>query len=189
MEQSTHSLEWRLLTGPEDPGFEDAWRIYDASFPRCEKRSREHLVQALADPLFRPEIALLRGRVAAISFCWRMPRAVYLEHLAVDSELRNCRLGARMLEHLAAEGTPIVLEIEPPEDELTRRRCGFYRRNGFVGNDFSYTHPSYSRPFEPHRLVLMSCPEPLTCAECGAFEKFVHETVLRYSDHGSVPEK
>lgn len=189
MEQLTSPLEWRMLTGTADPCFEAAWRIYDTSFPRCEKRSREHLEQAFADPLFLPGIALCRGRVAAILFCWRMPEAVYLEHLAVDPDLRNCKLGARILEHLTAGGTPLVLEIEPPEDELTRRRCGFYRRNGFVVNDFSYTHPSYSRPFEPHPLVLMSWPEPLTRARCEAFGKFVREMVLRYSDHGPVPEK
>ena len=27
---------------------------------------------------------------------------------------------------------PICLEVELPEDELTRRRIGFYERNGFV---------------------------------------------------------
>ena len=185
MEKHASPLVWRRLEGPEDPCFAEAWRIYDASFPRCEKRSREHLVQALADPLFLPQVVLSGERVAAVVFCWRTPGGLYLEHLAVDPGLRNEKLGSR----LASGGQPVVLEIEPPADELTRRRCGFYRRNGFVANEHPYLHPSYSRPFEPHPLVLMSRPEPLTGAQAESFGKFVRETVLRYSDHGPVPEK
>lgn len=183
------SLQWRLLTDAADDCFPDAWRIYDESFPRREKRGRKHLLQALTDPLFRPWAVLYEGRVAAIAFCWRMPAALYLEHLAVDPELRNAKLGSRMLEHLAAGGLPLVLEIEPPEDELTRRRLGFYLRNGFAPSGHPYLHPSYCRPFEPHPLVLMSRPQPLTDDEAAAFEKFVRDTVLRYSDRDTIPEK
>ncbi len=133
----------------------------------------------------RPERGARRRRRLLLAH----PGGLYLEHLAVDPGLRNEKFGSRILERLASGGQPVVLEIEPPEDELTRRRCGFYRRNGFVANEHPYLHPSYSRPFEPHPLVLMSRPEPLTGAQAESFGKFVRETVLRYSDHGPVPEK
>lgn len=188
-ESCASPLEWHLLTHEADACFSDAWRIYDDAFPRCEKRGREQLLRALTDPLFRPWVVLCAGSVAAIAFCWRMPDALYLEHLAVDPGRRNAKLGSRILEHLAAEGLPLVLEIEPPEEELTRRRLEFYRRNGFVRNGYPYIHPSYRRPFEPHPLVLMSRPEPLTEERAAAFEKFVHGRVLRYSDRDTVPEK
>lgn len=189
MENRSRKFEWRLLKDAEDPGFAEAWRIFDTSFPRCEKRSREHLAEALSDPLFLPYVLQDAEGVAAIAFCWRMPRALYLEHLAVDPARRNGRIGSQILERLAAEGLPLVLEIEPPEDELARRRCAFYRRNGFVANEYPYVHPSFTLPFEPHPLVLMSRPEPLTPAEAAGFERFVHERVLRYSDHRRVREK
>ena len=44
-------------------------------------------------------------------------------------------------------------------------------------------HPSFRRPFHPHRLVLMSRPEPLTDDEAHRFADFIREHVLRYSEH------
>ena len=44
-------------------------------------------------------------------------------------------------------------------------------------------HPSFRRPFHPHRLVLMSYPEALTYEEARGFADFIRERVLRYSEH------
>ncbi len=183
MNSCTLPLEARLLTAPTDAGFDEAWTIYDASFPRSEKRDRARFVEALGDPLYRPWVFSEGECTVGIAFCWRMPRALYLEHLAVDPLRRNGRIGSRILEALGREGLPVILEIEPPEDELTCRRRDFYRRNGFTENPQEYIHPSYCRPFAPHRLVLMSRPEPLGAAQTAAFEKFVRERALFYSDH------
>lgn len=76
---------------------------------------------------------------------------------------RLCRLTGR-----------VVLEIEPPVDGLTRRRLGFYERNGFCANPYDYIHPSYTMPLQPHRLVVMSCPGPLSPAEFDHFRSFAH---------------
>ena len=54
---------------------------------------------------------------------------------------------------------------------------------GFVENPHEYIHPSFRRPFEQHRLVLMSYPSPLTDDEARRFADFVRETVLRYTEH------
>ena len=39
----------------------------------------------------------------------------------------------------------ICLEVELPEDELTKRRIGFYERNGFVFNEYPYMQPPISK--------------------------------------------
>lgn len=56
-------------------------------------------------------------------------------------------------------------------------------RLGFVTNPNEYVHPSFRRPFHPHRLVLMSYPEVLTYEEARSFADFIRERVLRYSEH------
>lgn len=183
MNNCTFSLEARLLTDSADKLFDDAWAIYDTSFPRCEKRGRSHFVEALGDPLYRPWVFTEGDSVAGIAFCWQMPGAVYLEHLAVDPRRRNGHRGSMMLCDLCREGLPVVLEIEPPETDLTRRRRDFYLRNGFTENQIEYIHPSYCRPFSPHRLVLMSRPKPLTEAQLASLFQFFKERVLFYSDH------
>lgn len=75
----------------------------------------------------------------------------------------------------------MILEIDPPETDIARRRRHFYERAGFVANPQPYVHPSYGDPQAPHRLVLMSFPAPLTNDEARDFADFVREHVLRYS--------
>ena len=81
------------------------------------------------------------------------------------------------------QGRRVILEIDPPEDEISVRRQHFYQRLGFVANPYTYIHPSFRRPFHPHRLVLMSYPEALTYEEARGFADFIRERVLRYSEH------
>ena len=77
----------------------------------------------------------------------------------------------------------VILEIDPPEDEISIRRLHFYERLGFTANPHEYTHPSFRRPFHPHRLVLMSRPGALSDDEARRFADFIRERVLRYSEH------
>ena len=77
----------------------------------------------------------------------------------------------------------VILEIDPPEDDISIRRRHFYERLGFVANPYQYIHPSFRKPFTPHRLVLMSYPGAITYEEARNFADFVREVVLRYSEH------
>ena len=81
-------------------------------------------------------------------------------------------------------GYTAVLEIEPPEDELTCRRLRFYERLGFRANDFPYTHPSYrtGAAAHPHRLVVMSHGDVLTPDRREEFLALMRDVVLRYAD-------
>ena len=74
-----------------------------------------------------------------------------------------------------------ILEIDPPEDEISRRRRGFYERNGFVYNEYDYIHPSYLRPPQPHRLMVMSYPEAISPAEFEAFRTFARGVAVEYT--------
>ena len=106
----------------------------------------------------------------------------YVEHLAVSPRLRGQNMGSKALAAFA-EGRRVILEIAPPEDEISVRRLHFYQRLGFVENPQEYIHPSFRKPFHAHRLVLMSRPGPLTNEEARDFADFVRERVLRYSEH------
>lgn len=171
-----------------DRGWDEAWAIYERSFPPCERRGAEAYDAALADRRFTAEGIRVDGRIAGILFHWRGEGFRYVEYLAFAPEMRGRRLGSQVLtEFCLREATPVVLEIEPPEEETTIRRLRFYRRLGFVENPYDYRHPSYCRPFEPHRLVLLSRPRRLENDEARRLADFVREEVLRYSDHGEAP--
>lgn len=166
----------------------EARRIYEESFPRCERRADADYDAALADPRFTADAIRLDGRIVGILYHWRGEGFRYVEYLAFAPEMRGRNLGTRALEAFcAAEPTPVILEIEPPVDGPTRRRRDFYARLGFVENPCDYLHPSYSRPFEPHALLPLSRPAKLTHDEVRRFADFVREQVLRYSEHGAAP--
>ena len=77
----------------------------------------------------------------------------------------------------------LLLEIDPPQDEVSRRRERFYLSNGMCPNyDYDHVHPSFRPTTDPHRLFLMSYPRPLTEAEFRAFQQFNNERVLSYSE-------
>ena len=107
----------------------------------------------------------------------------YIEPLAVAPALRGRRMGSHILSAFCAKARRVVLEIDPPVDDISIRRQHFYERIGFVTNAYDYIHPSFTRPFHAHQLVLMSRPDPLTKEEARLFADFVREHVLRYSDH------
>ncbi len=172
-----------------DKGWEQAWAIYQESFPPCEKRSLDNYVRAFDDPAFAAEGIWLGDRLAGIFFRWRDEGFHYLEHLAVSPAMRGHNIGSEALAAFCRSvAEPVVLEIEPPVEEIAIRRLHFYRRLGFVENPCRYIHPSYEEPFAPHPLVLMSYPAPFTTEQLRRTADFVRERVLRYSGHKSLTE-
>ena len=75
------------------------------------------------------------GKVLGFLNFWELSDFVYLEHFAVDKNLRGKGLGSELIRKLSeiCAGKTIVLEAEPPElNEFSSRRIEFYRRLGFV---------------------------------------------------------
>ncbi len=164
-----------------------AWQLYETSFPDYERRSRPAQQAALGDSLAHGDLLIdEEGRLAALCFYWTRADLLYVEFLAVDPAIRGRQLGSRIVNDLLARypGYTAVLEIEPPEDELTCRRLRFYERLGFRTNDFPYTHPSYrtGAAAHPHRLVVMSHGDVLTPDRREEFLALMRDVVLRYAD-------
>ena len=49
----------------------------------------------------------------------------------------------------------IVLEVELPEDELSKRRIGVYERNGFTHCEKPYMQPPYRKSGSPIPMYIM----------------------------------
>lgn len=75
---------------------------------------------------------------------WNFEGFIYVEHFAILPSMRNRQLGSRVLAYVdAMVNKSVVLEVEEPEDDLTRRRIGFYQRNGFELLPEEYRQPAY----------------------------------------------
>lgn len=178
----TESMQFIPLTTPADRDWTAAWELYLQAFPPKEQRAKADHLRALEDPHFHAD-AIRRGdEFVGILFWWQGPAFRYVEYLAIRPDLRGQHLGSAIFGAFC-RGERVILEIDPPEDEISVRRLGFYRRLGFHDSPLEYVHPSYSRPFEPHRLVLMGYPAPLGTEEARRFADFVRSRVLRYTEH------
>lgn len=175
-------LQFIPFRSRQDRSWSEAWALYEASFPACERWDASSYDRAFADPAFEADAILLDGAFVGLLFHWTSDGFHYVEHLAVSPHLRGQHLGSRALEAFCRDRR-VILEIDPPEDTVSILRLHFYERLGFVANPYNYVHPSYRSPFHPHRLVLMSRPEPLTDQEARRFADFIRGHVLSYSDH------
>ena len=170
-------MEWRRLTQPEEPAFGRAMALYEASFPRHEQRLPDEQRAVLSHPEYH-FIQLFDGaEFVGLLLYWEAEDFRYVEHFCVRPELRGRRYGAKALEELGRDGKTVVLEIDPPVDDIARRRQGFYQRCGFAVNPYPHVHPPYRPEYPGHELVVLSSPRALTPAEYGAFACYLSAVV------------
>ena len=154
-------MELRPLNPKDEELYARAFSLYEAAFPVQERRDAREHQRVMENPDYRPAVLLEKGQFLGIVFYWETEGFIFLEHFATLPALRNQGIGARALAQLKAKGKPILLEIEPPEDELTNRRYGFYRRNGFVMNPHRHIQPKYHRGDPDLELKILSYPAPV----------------------------
>ncbi|MCC8061971.1 MAG: GNAT family N-acetyltransferase [Rikenellaceae bacterium] len=166
-----------------------AWEIYEQRFPLCEQRPLAEHIKALDDPAFHYNLLADEGRLVGLLSWWDWEAKDgtpfrFGEHFAISPDIRGGGYGSRALKYLLGSGERLVLlEIDPPVDDISRRREQFYMRNGLVTNyEYNHVHPSFRPTTEPHKLLIMSYPRPLTPGEFREFQRFNNERVLRYSE-------
>lgn len=108
---------------------------------------------------------------------WDIGSAFYIEHFYVLPTMRNKHYGQKILN--TYQSTPLILEIDPPVDEIAIRRKRFYERCGFVENPYVHVHPPYHHRNTGHELVIMSSPEMLKSDEYEHFHHYLKNTVMK----------
>ena len=161
------------LTDPKDGRFAPAFALYEQSFPIHEQRTREKQEGVLSHPEYHYEVITDQGRFVGILLFWEYPQGRYVEHFAIAPELRGGGVGARALAELCGQGIPVILEIDPPVDEISVRRQHFYERCSFP-----HLHPPYRKGFQGHPLVVMSAPGALTQKAYDRFAGYLQNTVM-----------
>lgn len=170
-------LKAKRITATSDELFQKVMDLYELSFPAVEKRDRADNEKLLSDERFWL-LALLDDEIfVGMAGIWDAEGMLYVEHLCTSPELRGKGYGAAALELFKATGKTVVLEIEPPEDELTKRRQNFYLRNGFGFNPYVHHHPPYRAGDERHLLNVMSFPPPTGISTVFSLERFIEEIV------------
>lgn len=161
--------------------FDRIFPLLEAAFPVTELRRKEDQRALLQEEYYRLYGVKKDGDFAAVFATWEMDDFLYIEHFAVKEEYRNGGYGGRLLDILLEEkGRPMVLEVEVPEDELTRRRIGFYSRHGLVYNEYPYLQPPMRKGQDMLPLRFMTKPGAIDEKTYERYKKRIYKYVYKY---------
>ncbi len=135
--------------------------IYESSFPIDERRDYENFINILNSKsnIFSLEAAFTEnGEIVGFISHWDFEDFIYIEHFAVDEELRGHGYGRTIIESFQSRThLPIILEVELPDCEMSIRRINFYERLGFtLHSNVKYIQPSYGEGRKEIELKLMT---------------------------------
>ena len=171
-------MHFEYITSSTHPLYEQALELYRNSFPVHEQRERASQDSILAYSNYRFGLVFDAATFVGLALFWQTDSLIYVEHLCIRPELRNRRYGQRVLDMLATHHLPVILEIDPPLDDISMRRKRFYERCGFFANDFSHVHPPYHAGLQGHALVVMSSPAPIPPETYQSFNRLLCNTVM-----------
>ena len=171
-------LHLHQIKSQASPYWDSLVRVYHTSFPIDEQRPIEsivHLIEheeryvayavvndnendndaAKLQAKSQEPIAMSQRPLGLLT-AWSFEEFIYIEHFAIAPTLRSQGYGTEALRTFIKEQRkPIILEAEPPTDDITRRRIRFYERSGLILYDFPYIQPAYTPKSNPVELRLM----------------------------------
>lgn len=171
-------MHFERLTAVDNKIHLKAMELYKISFPYHEQRTAASQTEIMENSEYQFNLIYDEGDFVGILLCWETESFIYIEHFCIDPDKRNRQYGQRALALLGQRGKTVILEIDPPVDDVSIHRKGFYERAGFRVNSFDHVHPPYRESYQGHRLVVMSCPEPLAKAEYDIFNLYLKNTVM-----------
>ena len=113
------------MTSAEDPMYEVARALYKMSFPAHEQREEGGQRQIMDTPDYHFDLIYDGEVFAGMILYWQTEGFLYVEHFCIDPGQRNQRYGQRALELLKEKGKTLILEIDPPTDEMTKEAARF----------------------------------------------------------------
>lgn len=143
--------------------FKNIYTLLANSLPQNEMRSFDGQKKLLNDSHYNLLVAFKDNNLIAFMAIWDLGKYSFIEHFAVDASLRGTGIGGKLLDKCKAYfKNPIILEVEPPKSTKdAARRIEFYKRHGFLFNDYPYEQPPLQPEFVPLPLKIMSYPNAL----------------------------
>ena len=207
-------MELKLLNKEELRELFQNEMVYD--FPKDELKPLSAMYRLMDLDMYDPLLVLQDGEAVGYALAW-LPRdrnGALLDYFGVLRGKRNAGLGTRILHLLAERYGCIFGEVEAPvsddpaENDLRRRRIGFYLRNGLRQLDYDcalfgvHYHCLYLGPETDdrkieamHRAVYSDYYSPEHFARFVQFPLLPGEQVrpapawIEEEDDGSYPEK
>ena len=133
--------------------------LYMSSFPEDERRDFDinfELIETKDFDFFVIIDSLPEPKPIGIISIWYFEDYIYIEHFAIDENERFKGKGKEIIKTLIdSVKMPIIIEVEPPIDEITKKRVVIYEGLDFELLDYFYLQPPNSKAMNPIELKLM----------------------------------
>lgn len=162
--------------------FSQLYSIMEYSFPPTERGSESLHFSEYNRPEFHcmcyePD-GIPTGFLNYYDLC--EDNVIFIEHFAVDVGQRGRGTGSAMLKEFlkSAVKSLVVLEVEPPEGDVEKRRISFYQRIGFVFNPGEYFQPEFYGRSPAIPLNLMT-NRPIDDEQFETVKSLIHRKIYR----------
>ena len=177
-------LELQRITTADTALYQFMENLMKQAFPTAEYRDLDELrLYTDTKVHFYNNIIMEENRPIGFFTYWDFDTFYYAEHFAIEAEKRCGGIGghclSRFLEHVAK---PVVLEVEMPTNDFSRRRIGFYERLGFTLDSHYYIQPPYHDGGESLELQLMTYNYPLTDELFESVKRILYREVYKVKD-------
>lgn len=166
------------LADSDHPHF--ARELFEDAFPKEERPPFEELKNRPSN--FHFMVATNDDDPIGILSYWTFEEFVYVEHFAIDEELRNNGFGKAVFLNFMLQNTDqVVMEVELPHDEVSEHRIDFYASMGLTQNSQDYFQPSYHGDDTRVPMMIMSKFE-LDDDEFAQMREILYREVYKYTD-------
>lgn len=143
--------------------FDEVYALMKDAFPKEERRTFNGQKNLLENPYYHLLTRKDDNKITAFFAYWALPHILFGEHFTVSDSLRNQGVGGVILDKLKAiSEKPFIIEVEPPESEITKRRIAFYQRHNLFLNHYEYFLPPQQKGCSAVPLLIMSSEKKLT---------------------------
>ena len=151
--------------------FDRFYQILSNNFPTKEIKEYNYMKDTFHAGLYQVLTLKDNDQIVGIMSFYQHDDFRFIDYFAIDDSLKGKGMGSKMLQYfINLDDKMVILEVEHPEDEQSKRRIAFYQRNGLYINDqFEYFVPPVRNL--KHRLYfhLMSSKRKINNIE---FEKY-----------------
>lgn len=161
-------MKYELLKLEE---FDRFYQILSNNFPTKEIKEYNYMKDTFHAGLYQVLTLKDNDQIVGIMSFYQHDDFRFIDYFAIDGSLKGKGMGCKMLQYfINLDDKMVILEVEHPEDEQSKRRIAFYQRNGlYLNNQFEYFVPPVRNL--KHRLYfhLMSSKRKINNIE---FEKY-----------------
>lgn len=169
-------MRLKRIKNIHDSYFEQAWRIYEHSFPIEERRLMDSQEKIMKHRDYHFELIFNGELFIGFIAWWQFETFRYIEHFATDPKYRGKGYGKSILEQFISKNDELViLEVELPKSSIDKRRIEFYRRLNFKLNEHEYFQEAFRPGDQLVQLNIMTYPKRISAAEVQEFKRKLKE--------------